>query len=1644
MAEGHSVQGSMDPSLQSSDKDKRSVKPTWKVRENLESLQHELASDIMNLWKTLQAHVSTMCLPEYVLPLEGALEQLSTMHEQYKLKCEEYHCILKRINTQDSLEELQNFQHLNVERDGLIYETKSKIKARIMQPHETTSCISESTRRSKRTSRSRSSKYSTLSEQLIKARAEAEATKIQATFAQKRAELEAAAAQKKAEMEADAAQKKAAKETDTARRKAEIEALQKQCEHATAMARLKVLERAASGSERDSVALSGMDAEDPLKRTRDYVLSQNSADISSQQQHIIPSAIPQNQDQYNTLPVHHPDTSLRIINHGPTPLQAHHRSTQVQAKMPNPNNGLASYQATGKPMDSKPPPGLNAYAASFTPVFLSPNSGDNVASTTQPALPCPSSERTDMSEFARYMLRRELTKTGLTRFDDQPENYRGWKCAFRTAISDLGITAAEELDLLIRWLGPQSTERIKRLRSVHIGNPAAGLTSAWERLERTYGSPEAIESALFKRLQGFPKISGKDNQKFQELSDLLSELQLAKTDTHLPGLSYLDTARGVNQIVAKLPYGFQEKWTTVGSRYKRENQVSFPPFDYFCEFISNIAESKNDPSFYYGESSGPGSPPSKYDSPRSEYRKHRGPVSVKKTDVLPTTSSASEEPSYKNNQGEKIENPNRQCPIHKKPHPLKKCIGFRRKPLQERKELLKKFGVCFRCCASTEHVAKDCKTAIKCIECDSENHVQALHPSQSSPTPPTDFPPLAKHGGENTDQAAKPTTVSSSCTEVCGEDLCDKSCARICLVNVYPKGQPEKTVKVYAILDDQSNRSLARSELFDLFNLKGDAYPYTLGTCSGITEVSGRRASGLVVASLNGNLEVPLPTLVECNQIPSNREEIPTPEAALHHPHLRTIASEIPALDNNAEILLLLGRDILRVHKIRQQINGPHDAPFAQRLDLGWVIIGNVCIDRMKWPTKISSFKTHILPNGRSTYFQPCPHHYLVKEKMSNCKGQHDQQDDMNICLPWDDNLGSTVFNITSDDNKLAPAREDKEFLKVMDKEFTQNDSNSWVAPLPFRTPRTKLPNNLQQAASRFSSLKRTLKRRPEMEKHFVDFMQKVFDRDHAEPAPPLKEGEECWYLPSFGVYHPRKPDQIRVVFDSSAQFEGVSLNNMLLTGPNLNNSLLGVLMRFRQEPVAVMADIQQMFHCFIVKEDNRNYLRFLWHKDNNVNKEVIDYRMKVHVFGNSPSPAVATYGLRRTAQQGEKEYGSDARRFVERNFYVDDGLKSLPTSEEAVDLLTRTQEMLSAGNLRLHKIISNSHEVMKAFPSDDHAINLRNLDLSSDAPPVRSLGLLWNIEQDTFTFQVSPCDKPFTKRGVLSVVNSIYDPLGFIAPITIQGKILLRQLTTENADWDSQLPIEKQQRWEKWKRSLEVLEQLQVPRCYAPSSLSAAIRREVHIFSDASMEAIAAVAYLRITGVRNETHCGFVLGKAKLTPKPAHSIPRLELCAAVLAVEIAEVSAIINARPLVPVSSDPDSPIILTPATLLTQKIGTSDIPPGTFDHSDIYRRQWKQVQHLSNVFWYRWKSEYLHMLQSRHKWQTSKPNLQEGDLVLLKDKEAHRNEWPMGLITKVIPSDDGKTRKVEVKVTKGGSAKVFFRPIHELVLLLPKEEVT
>lgn len=207
----------------------------------------------------------------------------------------------------------------------------------------------------------------------------------------------------------------------------------------------------------------------------------------------------------------------------------------------------------------------------------------------------------------------------------------------------------------------------------------------------------------------------------------------------------------------------------------------------------------------------------------------------------------------------------------------------------------------------------------------------------------------------------------------------------------------------------------------------------------------------------------------------------------------------------------------------------------------------------------------------------------------------------------------------------------------------------------------------------------------------------------------------------------------------------------------------------------------------------------------------------------------------------------------------MDDGLKSLPSSSEAIDL------MKNEGNLRLHKVASNKEEVMSAFASDDLAKDLKalkDLDIGNDQLPVqRSLGLNWDLMSDTFTFRATAAKKPYTRRGILSVINSLYDSLGLVAPVTIWGKMILRKIVTDSSDWDSPLPEQYRSEWESQNTELQYLEEVNIHRTYMEhdASLSKAVRREIHVYSDASEDAIAAVAYLKTICLDCEIHVGII-----------------------------------------------------------------------------------------------------------------------------------------------------------------------------------------
>ena len=224
------------------------------------------------------------------------------------------------------------------------------------------------------------------------------------------------------------------------------------------------------------------------------------------------------------------------------------------------------------------------------------------------------------------------------------------------------------------------------------------------------------------------------------------------------------------------------------------------------------------------------------------------------------------------------------------------------------------------------------------------------------------------------------------------------------------------------------------------------------------------------------------------------------------------------------------------------------------------------------------------------------------------------------------------------------------------------------------------------------------------------------------------------------------------------------------------------------------------MFHSFYVNPEHRDFLRFLWFKDNDLDGQIVECRMNVHLFGAVSSPGVANFGLRMTAEAGQEQFGQEATEFLQNDFYVDDGLRSFATPESAISVIKNTQAACAAFNLRLHKFASNSKVVLEAIPVKDRSKELKDLDLRHDTLPVqRSLGTYWCIESDTISFRIELKDKPLTRRGILSTVCSVYDPLGIVSPVILVGKQLLQELCRDGIDWDDPVPNHIHLRWEKW-----------------------------------------------------------------------------------------------------------------------------------------------------------------------------------------------------------------------------------------------------
>ncbi|XP_071109438.1 uncharacterized protein [Haliotis cracherodii] len=432
-------------------------------------------------------------------------------------------------------------------------------------------------------------------------------------------------------------------------------------------------------------------------------------------------------------------------------------------------------------------------------------------------------------------------------------------------------------------------------------------------------------------------------------------------------------------------------------------------------------------------------------------------------------------------------------------------------------------------------------------------------------------------------------------------------------------------------------------------------------------------------------------------------------------------------------------------------------------------------------------------------------------------------------------------------------SQEDKLFLRRIEESIKFVNGHYEMA-LPFRQENVTFPDNYDQAHRQLGRSRRKMERNSKFYEEYVTFMQKMFEKGYAEVIPE-EEAEPCdghtWYIPHHGVYHPQKK-KLRVVFNCAAEYDGTSLNKQLLSGPDLTSNLIGVLMRFRQGKYVAIGDIEAMFYQVRVTEEHWNYQRFLCWKNDDYTQRPIKCRMRVHMFLTTSSPSCANAAL----------------------------LKTKLTNK--VDQVT---DLCKKGGFKLTKWVTNS-DTKKKTDSVEHL----NLDKPREDTVEHALGVTWTVNTDMLGFKVNIKDDSCTRRNILSVVSSVYDPLGIVSPFILKAKILLQDICRERLDWDDEVCGENLKTWKQWIADLPQLEQLKIPRCYRPIDFGTTTACQLHVFHDASNKGYGVAMYLRFFDVKEEFHCSLIFSKARVTPLKKLTIPRLELTAACVAVRLSRV----------------------------------------------------------------------------------------------------------------------------------------------------------
>jgi len=960
----------------------------------------------------------------------------------------------------------------------------------------------------------------------------------------------------------------------------------------------------------------------------------------------------------------------------------------------------------------------------------------------------------------------------------------------------------------------------------------SGYTEALKILKTRFGDSTLITQRLMDNLKtGKPVRSNKDLQQFAD--DLSNCLLTLRT---LGQLKEVECQYFILSILGRLQNFLQIRWRKYVSEY-RASYSSYPVFQKFVDFIKKAAAEVNDPiygnlSFRGGQDKG-----KKTVSTHSVSTGQSGNTGTGNTGttVIYSRTNGNDQNRHKearggsggsrgsrqsdsshSHNGDKTKS-RYPCVLCKVYHKMFYCDEFKRMTVPERIALVKKHDLCENC-LYPNHKTPACLRPNRCtVQGCKKKHTKFIHLDEDEGT---------KEESVNVVKVEKDEDVKTESTYAGTKVNCGVT---VPTVSVIVNGK----IPAHALLDSGSTTTFCTERLVNTLGVKGVEVGYRLNTIS----TKGEHKRGTVVTiNLTSKDNSSNLVLRDVHVIP----EIPVdvPKVDLHKfPHLENVTASSCSLKG---VDLLIGQDHSEALLPLEVKSGKRGEPFAVRTMLGWSINGPVGSGRKVSKRVVSQFM--------------CATELV-------------------------DDLGK-LWEVETENfgDQVSPSKDDEKVVDLWEREVKFVEGH-YVLPVPWK-PGVSFPNNYIVAANRLTSLLRNLDKK-ELMPRYREEIDKLLVQGYAERAPVLppggQEDHKVWYLPHHAVITPKKPGKVRVVFDCAAKYKGESLNNKAFQGPDLNNKLVNVLLRFREKPIALMADIEAMYNQVRIPHKDRDALRFLWVDEQG---KVEEFRMTSHLFGGIWCAASSTFALRRVVQ--DLTVDEEIVSTVNNSFYVDDCLDSVDTVDQAEKIVFGTQRVLKQKGFNLTKVISNSKSLLDKVPEEHRAKEVKVFSGSSQS---KALGVHWDVSKDDFYYKVDmDIEGKVTKRTMLSIVASMYDPLGLMSPIMMTGKLLLQEVVKLKLDWDEVVTSsEITGKWYHWLRTLaEHVGRFRFSRCVTGGIISE-YQVELHHFSDASSYAYGACTYIRCISAQGKVYVALMCSKGRIAPMKQMTIPRLELMAAVL-----------------------------------------------------------------------------------------------------------------------------------------------------------------